>query len=772
MSGEGNTGFDIRRLASRIESGAPSTVLFSLAISVVLVTAGIIYVLVVRAAPFYSAFGCGADVFSPPDDWSDSVKEDLWDSANYSDGSIMDPLWLDSTCIVSYDNESMIGLDEPLIVFEKDRDSLGNPLEDPEGHLGYSGNWTVHPNRQYIWAYLDENPEDNYSVAEGESLKDAQIPLGLMIETNPQTNRANEGALILHKSDPDLKRDWFVITWAMSDRSQVDVDGDGKPNIGVDERGTDLDTDIDNDGFDNDRDDDMDNDGIPNAFDPDERIPNVDFFGLFLGLLTIIFVIMNVFAPMWLSRFDDEVIDSTISPLNSFSVVILIISSIGLIYPMSQSSISYLLLATILLAIILAWSSKRTPLGSIAAAFALLWLSILPTHAIQTGHLMALGLSLLLLQVTMSDTRNRVKPDLTPLVISFPLCRDSWSPISERSLGDNASQRARNIARLGILPLAPLLDFSRSLRKFATPRSSFLDRDFKSLLWVVATVALVLSFLDLVARIDGSIGEFLTQTLWRTDIRTVSIVTVSENLSIGVNALLRTTLQVALGALVIAIPLGLGTAIYLSEYADPRTSNLVKPTLEILAGIPSVVYGFFAFVVISPIVMDVGSQLVEWGWMADEPQQFNPINGAIVVGIMITPLIASLSEDALRSVPNSLREASYALGATPVETTFRVVIPSGLSGILASIVLAFSRAIGETMAVTISVGTAAYYTRNMFLSSQTMTAYIAKKIQGDLPAGTSAYYSMFAVGLYLFIITLGLNMVGQRIMHRFREAYE
>ena len=179
----------------------------------------------------------------------------------------------------------MIGLDEPLIVFERDRDSLGNPLEDPEGHLGYSGNWTVHPNRQYIWAYLDENPEDNYSVEEGESLKDAQIPLGLMIETNPQTNRANEGALILHKSDPDLKRDWFVITWAMSNRSQVDVDGDGKPNIGVDERGTDLDTDIDNDGFDNDRDDDMDNDGIPNAFDPDERIPNVDLFGLFLGLL-------------------------------------------------------------------------------------------------------------------------------------------------------------------------------------------------------------------------------------------------------------------------------------------------------------------------------------------------------------------------------------------------------------------------------------------------------------------------------------------------------
>ena len=307
---------------------------------------------------------------------------------------------------------------------------------------------------------------------------------------------------------------------------------------------------------------------------------------------------------------------------------------------------------------------------------------------------------------------------------------------------------------------------------WANQRMGYLDSDFRALLLVVTLVAIVTSFFDLVARVDGSLGEFLTQTLWRTDIRTVSVVTVTDNLHIGVNALLQTTLQVALGALIIAIPLGLGTAIFLSEYASPRTANIIKPILEILAGIPSVVYGFFAFVVISPIVMDIGNLFVDWGWMAKDPQPFNPINGAVVVGIMITPLIASLSEDALRSVPNNLREASYALGATPVETTFKVVIPSGLSGILASIILAFSRAIGETMAVTLSVGTAAYYTKNMFISSQTMTAYIAKKIQGDLPAGTSAYYSMFAVGLYLFIITLGLNIIGQRIMHRFREAYE
>jgi hypothetical protein len=215
----------------------------------------------------------------------------------------------------------------------------------------------------------------------------------------------------------------------------------------VDERGTARNRDIDNDGFDKDRFYDMDNDGIPNAFDPEERIPKVDLFGLFLGLLTIIFVIMKVFAPMWRSRFDEEVIDSTIPPLSSFSGVILAISSIGLIYPKSQSSISYLLLATIRWAIILAGSSKRTPLGSMAAAWALRWLTIWPTHAIQTGHRIALGLPLLLLQVTIPETRNRVKPDPTPRLITKTLSRDGWSPITERTLGENASQRARNIAR-------------------------------------------------------------------------------------------------------------------------------------------------------------------------------------------------------------------------------------------------------------------------------------------------------------------------------------
>ena len=184
------------------------------------------------------------------------------------------------------------------------------------------------------------------------------------------------------------------------------------------------------------------------------------------------------------------------------------------------------------------------------------------------------------------------------------------------------------------------------------------------------------------------------------------------------------------------------------------------------------VYGFFAFIVIAPIVVDVGDRFLEWGWIAEEPQLFNPLNGAIVVGVMITPLIASLSEDALRAVPDPLRHASYALGATPIETTARVTVPSALSGILASIILALSRAVGETMAVTLSVGTMATFSDNMFRSAQTMTAYIAQRIGGELPIGTTPYFSLFAVGLYLFFITLGLNMVGHRIMTRFREAYE
>ena len=279
----------------------------------------------------------------------------------------------------------------------------------------------------------------------------------------------------------------------------------------------------------------------------------------------------------------------------------------------------------------------------------------------------------------------------------------------------------------------------------------------------------ILGFFALISIFDaftmnygGAIGEFFLQTTWNPT---------GSNLSFGVNSLLLTTLQVAFGALIIAVPLGVGTAIYLSEYAHPRLVAIVKPTLEILAGIPSVVYGFFAFIYIGPLVIELGEYAFANGWIDEPPNVMNPINGAIVVGVMILPLIASMSEDALRAVPNELREGSLALGATKIETTFRVMIQASLSGIVASIILALSRAVGETMAVTLAVGTIAVFTSNMFVPAQTMTAYIAQRVGGDLPFGEIGYLTIFAVGLYLFVITLCLNLLGNKVLSAYREAY-
>ena len=267
------------------------------------------------------------------------------------------------------------------------------------------------------------------------------------------------------------------------------------------------------------------------------------------------------------------------------------------------------------------------------------------------------------------------------------------------------------------------------------------------------------------------LGEFFFQTQWTPTGACSDRRSLCDNMSFGVNSLLLTTLQVAFGALLIAVPLGVGCAIYLSEYASPRLVAVVKPTLEILAGIPSVVYGFFAFIYIGPLVVEFGEYAFAQGWISEPPNILNPINGAIVVAIMILPLIASMSEDALRAVPNELREGSLALGATRIETTFRVMLQASLSGIIASIILALSRAVGETMAVTLAVGTVAVYTSNMFLPAQTMTAYIAQRVGGDLPFGEIGYLTIFAVGLYLFVITLCLNLLGNKVLSTYREAY-
>ncbi|MGI9037236.1 MAG: phosphate ABC transporter permease subunit PstC [Gemmatimonadota bacterium] len=249
------------------------------------------------------------------------------------------------------------------------------------------------------------------------------------------------------------------------------------------------------------------------------------------------------------------------------------------------------------------------------------------------------------------------------------------------------------------------------------------------------------------------IVEFLTGTQWSP---------LYSDQQFGILPLLNGTLLIAVGAMVVALPVGLTSAIYLSEYATPRVRGVVKPVLEILAGIPTVVYGYFALLFITPLLRTLfpGTSI------------YNAASAAIVVGIMIIPMVASLSEDALSAVPRSLREAAYGLGATKFEVSTRVVVPSALSGITASFILAVSRAIGETMAVTLAAGATPRMTLSFLESVQTMTAYIVQVSLGDTPHGSLAYKTIFAVGLVLFCLTLGMNMLSNRIRMRFREAYE
>ncbi|MBI4409439.1 MAG: phosphate ABC transporter permease subunit PstC [Gemmatimonadetes bacterium] len=230
----------------------------------------------------------------------------------------------------------------------------------------------------------------------------------------------------------------------------------------------------------------------------------------------------------------------------------------------------------------------------------------------------------------------------------------------------------------------------------------------------------------------------------------------------GVLPLLAGSVLVAAGAALVALPIGLASAIYMSEYATERVRRLVKPGLEILAGIPTVVYGYFALTYVTPLLREL--------WPGT--QVFNAASASIVMGIMIIPMVASLSEDALRAVPRTLREGAYALGATKFEVATRAVVPAALSGVLASFILAISRALGETMIVTIAAGATPNLTWNPLESVQTMTAYIAQISLGETPFGTIEYKTIFAVGLALFALTLLMNIAGIFVLRRFREVYE
>jgi phosphate transport system permease protein len=247
--------------------------------------------------------------------------------------------------------------------------------------------------------------------------------------------------------------------------------------------------------------------------------------------------------------------------------------------------------------------------------------------------------------------------------------------------------------------------------------------------------------------------RFVTETQWTP---------LFTDKQFGIIVLLSATFLTSVGAMVVALPLGLLAAIYLSEYASPNFRRVVKPVLEVLAGIPTVVYGYFALLFVTPIIQR----------LIPGTAVFNGLSASIVMGIMILPLVSSMSEDAMAAVPRSLREGGYALGATRFEVATKIVTPAAFSGIVAAFIIAISRAVGETMIVAIAAGQSPTLTLNPLVPIETMTAYIVQVSLGDTPYGSLEYKTIFAVGMTLFLITLVLNIVSQWVLKKFREEYE
>ena len=283
----------------------------------------------------------------------------------------------------------------------------------------------------------------------------------------------------------------------------------------------------------------------------------------------------------------------------------------------------------------------------------------------------------------------------------------------------------------------------------------------RGILFLAAFLSVITTFAIIVVLAQEALTFFSAIPLWDF-LSGTKWTPLLEPRSFGVLPLVCGTLLIVVGAALGAVPVGLASAIYLAEYSSDQVRSIVKPILEVLAGIPTVVYGYFALTFITPLLESV----------LPSTKIFNAASGSIVVGIMVLPMVTSLCDDALRAVPGSLRQAGYALGATQFEVTLRVSLPAALSGIMASFVLATSRAIGETMAVTLAAGATPKLTFNPLESIQTMTAYIVQVSLGDTPAGTVEYQTIFGVASLLFVITLSLNVFARRILTRFREVYD
>jgi phosphate transport system permease protein len=276
-----------------------------------------------------------------------------------------------------------------------------------------------------------------------------------------------------------------------------------------------------------------------------------------------------------------------------------------------------------------------------------------------------------------------------------------------------------------------------------------------ALVSVATTVGIVVALFEPAIEFfrEISIVDFLTGTEW-TPLFTPS--------AFGVLPLVAGTMLVVACACVVCIPFGLGAAIYLSEYARGRTRKILKPALEVLAGIPTVVYGYFALTFVTPRLQELGLPV----------GVFSALSAGLVMGVMLLPTVASVSEDAMAAVPRDLRDGAYALGSTKYQVATRIVVPAAISGIIASFVLAISRAVGETMIVLIAAGGQPNWTWNPLEAVQTMTAFIAATGQGDVPTGSIEYKTIFAVGATLFVMTLVMNVVAIRLVRRYREVYE
>ncbi len=302
-------------------------------------------------------------------------------------------------------------------------------------------------------------------------------------------------------------------------------------------------------------------------------------------------------------------------------------------------------------------------------------------------------------------------------------------------------------------------DIQRSIRRTRRPGERLIEvfLRFCGALSVFTTIGIVVILAEESIRFFGgpevSLVEYFTTTLWQPVIG-----------KFGIWSLVNATLTTTAFAMLVALPLGIGAAIYLSEYASPRRREVLKPILEVLAGIPTVVYGYFALTFMTPLLRDIfGPDIV---------QIYNTCSAGLVMGILILPLVASMAEDALNTVPTSLREASYGLGATKLETAIHVVFPAALSGITAAVIVAISRAIGETMIVAIAAGAGPAFTFNPFAAAETMTGHIVRISGGDLSYQSIDYKSIFSIALLLFLITLVLNMISRRIVDKYREEYE